>query len=177
MFQLMSILQYFKPWDGLPNPRGPLCNSVASNAISIANRLQHNDPQCYGALSHTIALLQWPYVFVYMVASNIADSWQLLHFFNARPRARNGRVLCATIIQQLKKFVLKNFVAMLFLWKFLTQNIFTWNIFNTKISWFTVVQTCIDNWLQFAISHFSNFSHFQYFVCFFSINFTISSIL
>jgi hypothetical protein len=34
----MSLLQYFKPRDGLPDPRGPLCNSVASNAIAMANR-------------------------------------------------------------------------------------------------------------------------------------------
>ena len=34
----MSLLQYFKPRDGLPDPRGPLSNSVASNAIAMANR-------------------------------------------------------------------------------------------------------------------------------------------
>ena len=35
---MMSIRQYFKPWDGLPDARGPLCNSKASNAIAMANK-------------------------------------------------------------------------------------------------------------------------------------------
>ena len=35
----MLLLQYFKLRDGLPDPKGPLCNSVASNgAIAMANR-------------------------------------------------------------------------------------------------------------------------------------------
>ena len=34
----MSIRQYFKPRDGLPDARGPLCNSIASNAIAMANK-------------------------------------------------------------------------------------------------------------------------------------------
>ena len=34
----MSIRQYFKPRDSLPDPKGPLCNSVASNAIAMANK-------------------------------------------------------------------------------------------------------------------------------------------
>ena len=34
----MSIRQYFKPQDGLPDPKGPLCNSLASNAIAMANK-------------------------------------------------------------------------------------------------------------------------------------------
>ena len=38
MFLTMSIRQYFKPRDGLPDPRGPLCNSLASNAIAMANK-------------------------------------------------------------------------------------------------------------------------------------------
>ena len=34
----MSIRQYFKPRDGLPYPRGALCNSISSNAIAMANK-------------------------------------------------------------------------------------------------------------------------------------------
>ena len=34
----MSIRQYFKPRDGLPDPKAPLCNSLASNAIAMANK-------------------------------------------------------------------------------------------------------------------------------------------
>lgn len=34
----MSLLQYFKPRDGLRDLQGPLSNSVASNAIAMANR-------------------------------------------------------------------------------------------------------------------------------------------
>jgi hypothetical protein len=33
----MSILSYFKPKDGLPNPRGPLSLSIPSQAIALAN--------------------------------------------------------------------------------------------------------------------------------------------
>ena len=31
----MSLLQYFKPRDGLPDPWGHLSNSVGSNAIAM----------------------------------------------------------------------------------------------------------------------------------------------
>ena len=34
----MSIRQYFNPRDGLPDPKGPLCNSVSSSAIAMANK-------------------------------------------------------------------------------------------------------------------------------------------
>ena len=34
----MSILNYFKPKDGLPNPKGPLLLSIPSQAIALANR-------------------------------------------------------------------------------------------------------------------------------------------
>ena len=33
----MSILNYFKPKDGLPDPKGPLSRSVSSRAIATAN--------------------------------------------------------------------------------------------------------------------------------------------
>ena len=34
----MSILNYFKAKDGLPNPKGPLSLSIPSQAIALANR-------------------------------------------------------------------------------------------------------------------------------------------
>ena len=34
----MSLLQYFKPTNGLPNPRGTLSSHVNSSAIASANR-------------------------------------------------------------------------------------------------------------------------------------------
>ena len=34
----MSILTYFKPKDGLPNPKGPLSLSILLQAIALANR-------------------------------------------------------------------------------------------------------------------------------------------
>ena len=34
----MSLLQYFKLRDGLTDPKGPLCNSIASNAMAMADR-------------------------------------------------------------------------------------------------------------------------------------------
>ena len=33
----MLILTYFKPKDGLPNPKGPLSLSIPSQAIALAN--------------------------------------------------------------------------------------------------------------------------------------------
>ena len=33
----MSMLNYFKPKDGLPDPKGPLSQSVSSRAIAVAN--------------------------------------------------------------------------------------------------------------------------------------------
>ena len=33
----MSIWTYFKPKDGLPNPKGPLSQSIPSQAIAVAN--------------------------------------------------------------------------------------------------------------------------------------------
>ena len=33
----MSILNYFKPKDGLPDPKGPLSQSLSSRAITAAN--------------------------------------------------------------------------------------------------------------------------------------------
>ena len=33
----MSILNYFKPKDGLPDPKGPLSQSLSSRAIAAAN--------------------------------------------------------------------------------------------------------------------------------------------
>ena len=39
----MLIRQYFKPRDGLPDPKGPLCNSLASNAIAMANKEVEGD--------------------------------------------------------------------------------------------------------------------------------------
>ena len=34
----MSIRQYFKPMDGLPNPKGSLSACISSGAIASANR-------------------------------------------------------------------------------------------------------------------------------------------
>ena len=34
----MSLLQYFKLRDGLPDPKGPPCNSIALNAMAMADR-------------------------------------------------------------------------------------------------------------------------------------------
>ena len=34
----MSILNYFKPKDGMPNPKGPLSLSIPSQVIALANR-------------------------------------------------------------------------------------------------------------------------------------------
>ena len=33
----MSLLKYFKPKDGLPDPKGPLSQSLPSRAIAAAN--------------------------------------------------------------------------------------------------------------------------------------------
>ena len=35
---LMSLRQYFRPREGLPDPKGPLASSVSSRAIAAANR-------------------------------------------------------------------------------------------------------------------------------------------
>ena len=37
----MSILRYFQPQDGLPNPRGDLSRSMNSEAIALANKEMH----------------------------------------------------------------------------------------------------------------------------------------
>ena len=37
-FSCSMIRQYFKPRDSLPDPRWPMCNSVVSNAIAMANK-------------------------------------------------------------------------------------------------------------------------------------------
>ena len=34
----MALLRYFKPVDGLPNPKGPLSSSISSQAIAAANK-------------------------------------------------------------------------------------------------------------------------------------------
>ena len=35
---MMSILRYFQPQDGLPNPRGDLSRSMNGEAIALANK-------------------------------------------------------------------------------------------------------------------------------------------
>ena len=50
----MSIRTYFKPKDGLPNPKGPLSQSIPSQAIALVNI--DNDRENCGAPSHKLAL-------------------------------------------------------------------------------------------------------------------------
>ena len=37
-FENLALLRYFKPFDGLPNPKGPLTSSISSQAIAAANK-------------------------------------------------------------------------------------------------------------------------------------------
>ena len=78
----MSLREYFKPQDGLPDPQGPLCNSLASNAIAMANKEVEKEiakkkkrGQCETKSNGRV-----PYVSIYMVLSNTADSRKLFHF-------------------------------------------------------------------------------------------------
>ena len=50
----MSILNYFKPQDGLPDPKGPLSQSLSSRAITAANSEVAN--VIGGSASHLHAL-------------------------------------------------------------------------------------------------------------------------
>ena len=47
---------YFKPKDGLPNPKGPLSQLIPSQVIVLANI--DNDRENCGAPSHKLALRQ-----------------------------------------------------------------------------------------------------------------------
>ena len=76
----MSLLQYFKLRDGLPDPKSPLCNSVASNsAVTLANmegdRQEEEMWPVYKHFSNSCV----PYDFIHIVASNTANSGYLLH--------------------------------------------------------------------------------------------------
>ena len=62
---VMSIQIYFKPNDGLPNPEGPLLQSIPSQAIASQNsQLRRNDRENCGAPTHKLALHQlWPSIY------------------------------------------------------------------------------------------------------------------
>ena len=70
---------YFKPREGLPNPKGPLSLSIPSQVIALAN----NDHESCGVPSHIPAFRQWlPPILLdknNVVALNTAGSFELLH--------------------------------------------------------------------------------------------------
>ena len=80
----MSILTYFKPKDGLPNPKGPLSLSIPSQAIALANReiakATTDKSKKRGPYKKQVfANCCRPYFLINMVASNTAGSFELFH--------------------------------------------------------------------------------------------------
>ena len=79
------IRSFFKPKDGLLDPKGSLSSTLPSKVIALANKEVENVvelPLAYQYFSSSCL----PYFFIYMVAMNTANSFTFLHA-NV-PRAR-----------------------------------------------------------------------------------------
>ena len=97
----MSILNYFKPKDGLPNPKGPLSLLIPSQAIALANREGYHNITIVRIVGLPLTNQLFtnccrPYFLINMAASNTAGSFELFHDKVVNAHCAVGRCLLPT---------------------------------------------------------------------------------
>ncbi len=77
----MSIRSFFKPKDGLPDPKGSLSCQMSNDSSRLSHSYSVSISSVVGLplTQQHFSSSCLPYFFIYMVASNAANSFKLLH--------------------------------------------------------------------------------------------------